>query len=516
MSVARVIQPGQQTEMMPLFLLGAFGYPNYPGISETDNVSVFLFDSDEAGAAPFVILAKIGKESPIRQTVGSFQWAMEDRDGWLLLSKDKSNFDYIKNLEAFTAFNAQPGDFDIEARVFLGSEKVKAWASDIKEMIEQEHIVASQGKDAPMELRQKTRIVDFFAEGAQNLKWAEIGIDLSAETVSLGAVLEATEGTPEGQILSAPVGGKVPAAKYITSLGMLDYIGKLNPTAIATYYKVLQSRAQSLADDDEKPWLADFGKIMDSYIAMSDGTSAGSVVTEGTINRMMSINGGKYTDASIVESSKILYDKLMPELFAAIPYISEQGIDYTFTFAENVAEADGVPIHESLTVVEVQMPEMPEGQELTQELKDQLKQEQRTYFAVVGGDLISATQLSDMKILIAAVKGGKAVSGNISDTLSLKQGIAMAYRVDLAKYFTMGMASMPDTTPGAEQMKAVVSELQNAQLAPASGAISTGKNRLKATFSMPVSSLAKIAQAFQEMQPAPDETYQMQDDSPTQ
>ncbi len=507
MSVARAIQPGQQTEMMPLFFLGAFGYPNYPGISQTDNVSVFLFDSEVPSEMPFVVLAKVSKDSTLRQTAASFQWAMEDKGGWLLLSKDPSYLKLIKDIAPYEAVNAEPADFDVEFRVFLGQEKVKTWAANLKEMLEGRHAEASGGKHEAIDLYKKTRFVDFLAMAGENLNWAELGVDLSAETITIGSLVDARAGTAEATFFSAKAGGPVPVAEYITSQGFMSYTSNFDIKASSAYYTVLETRAMGLVGEKGKAWLTEAGKIIQSYFADSDGTSAGSVAMQGSDSRVVSASGGTYTDKLVVDSTKVFADKLLPELFTSLPYFKRHGMDYTFAFQENVAEVDGTPIHEFTTTFTMTPSAGEEEESLAKTLSEPFTQSQTNYYAVVDGTFLSASMLDDMKTLIPAVKAGVPVDGNVSD-LTLASGEAMAYEVDLTAYFGIGLANLPDDAPAAAQMKQVYDEIKAAKLAPATGKVTTGKNRLKGTFSLPVTSLAKIVQGFQKLQPA-DPTYQM-------
>ena len=66
MGIARQVYPGMQTEMLPLMLLGKYGYPTFPGVSATLPVTDFVFTGPSAGDKGVVILAQISADSPVR------------------------------------------------------------------------------------------------------------------------------------------------------------------------------------------------------------------------------------------------------------------------------------------------------------------------------------------------------------------------------------------------------------------------------------------------------------------
>ncbi|WOO39448.1 hypothetical protein [Rubellicoccus peritrichatus] len=495
MSVARVIQPGQQTEMLPLFLLGGFGYPNYPGISETDNVSVFFLDSGSVQPS-IVILGKVGEESPLRQTLQTMQWAMEDRDGWLLLSQDPKAFKLIENLDALVAINAEKADFDVTARFYLGKENVKQWAWQFKQMIAEAYTPTSDDESKPLEIAKQQRFVDLAAQMAENLNWFEIGIDLSAETITIGSGAEAIANTPEGILFSSSAGGDIPVGKLISSDGMMSYQSAISVDAIMAYNDVLVERASKMTGEKGKAWLVEYAKMMKDYAKMSDGTSAGRMGFSEDLPEVAAVYGGKFTNKAVLDMSSIAYNKLAPELFENVSLFKDLGMDYTFTLNKEAGKVGDIRVYSLTTVIKMD----PEDPTVPGVVPEMTEQEQVSYFAVVNEMLISTASMSEMKKLVANVQAGEPVAKNVASQFKAEKGAAFQYVINMADYASFGLDAAAEASPEMKEWADAMNKLKEANLAPATGAITVGDNRLKSSLSLSVPSIAKVAQVVQEIQ----------------
>lgn len=499
MNVARVVQPGQQTEMLPMFLLGGFGYPNYPGVSETHNVTVFFFESADKPMGSYVVLGKISKDSPLRSTVQSLQWAVEDRGDWVLMAKNAEALKAVTDVDALVAINNEKAEFDIEARILLGKENVDLWMTDLKQTVTNRHAAATGGQHDAIDVYNKTRFIDFAQEAAQNFDWAELGINLSAEAITFGYLIQATTGTPEATLLSSKAGGKVPVAGLMSAQGMMLYQGAFSVPALLAYNDVLVSRAEALVGEKGKAWLADYKRQLKDYMGMADGMYVGAAKTISETPEFESITGGKFTDKKTVAAAKAFYEKLLPEFFNGIPYFANYGMDYTFSFKENVGQAHGVPVHEVTTTVTVESP--VSVQAAGQKVPQPQTQTQSYLFAVADGQLITTNSLASIKPLVAQVKAGKPVENNIAEQFKPTDGAAMQYRINLMEYMNFGLqTAVQGGAPDMEAYAKLVDKLAKEDLPTSTGEIMVGDNRMKGTLSLPVATLAKVARSLQKLQ----------------
>lgn len=496
MSVARAIQPGQQTEMLPLFLLGGFGYPNYPGISETDGVSVFFFETDAADPA-IVILGKVGQDSPLRQTVQSMNWVIEDRDGWLLLAQNADAFKSVTDLDALVAINAEKADFDVTGRFYLGKDKVKQWATTFKDMIAAEHVPASDDENKPLEIAKKQRYVDLAAQSIENLSWFEIGLDLSAETITIGSATEAVAGTPEGALLSSAAGGEIPVGKLISADGMMTYQSKVSVDALLAYSDVVIARASKMTGPAGKAWLKEYSQMMKEYAKDSDGSVAGSMTMDKELPQIAAVYGGSYTNEGLLKMGDTLYDKLIPELLANVSFFKDMGLDYKFTLNKNVGKVGDISVHEVVTSIKYDPATTPQ---VAAAAAKATEQDQISYFSVVNGMVLTTASMDHMKTLVADVQAGKPVTNNIASAFEPTSGAVAQYVIDIVDYAGIGLGAAAEAAPEMKEWADAMAKLKSENLSPAMGSVMIGNNRMKSSISLSVPSIAKVTQVMQQIQ----------------
>lgn len=503
MGLARAVQPGQQTEMLPMFLLGGFGYPNYPGISETENMTVFFIESPQHPAPQMVILGKVSAESNLRQSVKNLKWVVEDRQGWVLLARTQAAIDAVTDIQPLIKVNGEKGDFDVEARVFVGKERTQKWANELKSWVKDRHTAATGGAHEPIDVIKKQRFIDFAALTASNLEWVEIGVNITPDTVTIGSAVKAAAGTPEASFLSSAKSGKVGVGQLLTADGMFVYQGLVDNAAMKSYSDVQVARAESLSGEKGKAWLTQYQKLFNQYLALGDGSYAGKAeaAQDGenkSIPDSVNLYGGKFTDKAVLALAKPVYNELLPDLFTLVPYLENLGMGYTFEFTDKVGEVDGLPVHKLTTKVTVESPiqataaghTVPKPQTQTEDY----------FFTVVEGKLLTTSSMEALKPIVSQVKAGQAVENSISDMLGM-EGDYMQYQVNIAEYMGfMSQAAEAQATPGMAGMDTLFDRLAKAELAPAKGAVSLGQARVLSTLSIPVSSIAKIAAVFQQVE----------------
>ncbi|MEO0797216.1 MAG: hypothetical protein AAFX93_18840 [Verrucomicrobiota bacterium] len=509
MGVARQVNPGQETEMLPLLFLGAFGYPNFAGVSETEPVTVFLFDSTDSEEMPFVILSKMSDSAALRNALtaqadpGNPMAAMlapgfsvEDRDGWTLFSSSPENFKLVKNVSELAAMGKSVDDFDVTFRFFIGPEKMSTWVNTLKEEVTDEHLM-SGGSEKDEDLGFKLRYIDFLATIGENLDYYDFGIDINNQAISLGTVLQALEGTPEYTMLSAKAGGSSTVGEFVSASAPITYVSNIDMKAVAEYYSVLNHRALKLATDEGKALLKRAAQTNAIYFSKAGNSTAGSLDFDNDAAISSSVASGNLSNDELVKISKSYYDDILPAVLkhlAEMQFSDEAAAE--FVLKENVGEVAGDPINEMISKIKVDT-----GLSLHEDENDAQPEyeTEESYFAVVDGNVVTANNIDALKALAKVVAGGKAVENNAASRIELASGEAMGYQIDFKPLIDMMIESNSMQSQSAKQ---VYKDLSSADLEPAAGGVTLGNGRAKATLSAPLSSIVKIMEAQKRIEQA--------------
>lgn len=506
MGVARAVYPGQETEMMAMMFLGMFGYPSYPGVSATDGLTIFFFEGAAEQDMPFVLMGKIEASSPLRvaftrqpdpnnpmDAMIAPGWEVEDRDGWALFSSDTANFKLVSDVAALAKLSADITDFDITTRVYIGPETMDKWARELKEGLTERHIEAG-GTPDDERLAFKQRYVDFLASIGENLKWADFGLNVDAQAIALGGAVQALSDTPEFLLFSSSAGGKVPVADFVNTSAAMILAGNMDMGAISTYLDTLETRALEHATAQGQALVKQAAEANREYLAMLAGDWAGNMNFAGTDVTTAYLAGGNMDSATLTRISQAYYEELIPAL---MEHLAEMGMAEDgaaeFEFKSGVSKIAGNAVDEVISHVATY--EFHQGdQEPTKSV-----QTEETYFTVSGGDVVVASDLDALKALAEVVVTGKPVANNVASRLALASGEVYQFALDLKPFISSFTGEMEPETQAA---KAALKQLASADLAPISGNLTIGDGKAKGLNSIPVSTLAAIADTVRRVQQA--------------
>ncbi|MGE9297057.1 MAG: hypothetical protein ACQKBV_12290 [Puniceicoccales bacterium] len=505
MGVARQVMPGQEVEMYPMLFLGAYGYPNYPGVSDKDPVTMFLFDSEVEGNKPFVILSKISADSPLRNALTAksgggnpmaLGMSIEDRDGWTLISNDPANFKHVTDVAALAKLAGEVEDFDITTRFYIGPDKMAEWVDEMKAKARDEHVKAG-GAATDEALAQKERYIDFIATIGENLEFFDFGIDINNSAIGLGTALQAIKGTPEYAMLSAKSGGDVPVAQFVEAAAALVYSSSVDVDAVETYYNVLHDRAMKIATKEGQKILEEAAQANKEYFAMMGNGSAGAMDFMDDKALTQTVSSGKMDNDKVVELAKLYYDKLIPQVMSHLEFL-DVGSDNAaeFEIKPGVAKLDGKSVNEVISRIKTPDPVSAANPNAapTSSIK-----EESSFFAIVDGNLVSASNQDLLATLVKAVESGKAVDNNVGSKITLADGEAMAYQFSFEPLITWMTSSFPMQSETAKQ---ALKSIQSESLDPASGKVTLNSGKAKATFAAPLSSIIKLTEARRKIEQA--------------
>lgn len=492
MGLARAVQPGQQTEMMPLLFLGAFGYPEFSGVSRTDDVSLFVFEGDEAQPMPFVILAKIDQSSSLRQTLPMVNWFIREHGDWLLISNDISSFDQVNDIEPLVELNRRPRPFVVTLRSTLEPDTLDSLAATLKESLRQRHLDAAEGQAPEIDIISKTRFVDFALDLLKNIRELDTGLDISAAGLGLGMRVEARDGTPEAALLSARPAGPVAVGRYINASYPLIYLSSLDPSPLMAYTGSFFERSRSYAGDVGGELLGEIESLMLKWLRHTDGTAAGAMRLSGDNPEAMSVVGGDISEADFSALMSRFYNDLMPRLLEMLPYLQNRYVGPAFDYSGSTGEVQGIPLHQLTVRMESArpggLPAVPGADSETE-----------SYLAVVDGNVLSANSRADITRLIQAVSGNQSADPSVASVLSLANNEVFRFNMDLKPLATQGLAAAGEIA-GPALAENIRQRLERLQLDPLTGAATLHQGAFKLTTLLPASSLATLSRTYQEIQ----------------
>lgn len=501
METARLVKPGEQTEMIPFGFFGFLGYPTFPGLSTTENASVFFY-GDKGNAVP-VILVQLAKDSPTRANLNQWGWIAEDHKGWTLIARTKEDIALVgdaNSLNKMIALNQSPGEYEMEFRLFtdylkLSEQTVK---TAVRSQNPNEKGVSQQGDQSTM------RLVDLIIEELENFKWMSLGMDLGAERITVGMAAEAKENSPEGALLASKVGGPVPLADYVAADGAIAFAGKYDPNAMLTYGLAISDKVKSRLGDNGKKTMATVDQMLKALLPPADGTFAGVLnIGEDGAWYAKTVNGGTWSDEVYVKWATAWYQEVMPSLMNHFVVIRNLPLTFEYVYTPKAAFFDGTTVHQAVSTytytVEPSL-DVAFGGPVSRE-PEIFKTVRNEFMAIDAGRYLYANAMDDIKSLIMALHDGVPVPGNINSFYKADATGALKYQMDMVK-FTRQMAggkALAEYNPVYAQG---LDALEKEGLKPVDGEIEVEKGELKAFARVPKDTLSKLAALVQHAQSA--------------
>lgn len=499
METARLVKPGEQTEMIPFGLFGFLGYPTFPGLSAKENASIFFY-GDRGNAVP-VILVKLAKDSPTRANLNQWGWVAEDHKGWTLVARSKEDIALVGDagsLNKMIALNQEPGEYQMEFRLFTDYLKLseQTLKTAVRSQNPNEKGVSQQGDQSTM------RLVDLAIEELENFKWMSFGMDLGDKRITVGMAAEAKEGTPEGKLLASEVGGPVPVADYVAADGAIAFAGKYDPEALLAYGLALSDKVKPRLGDHGKKTMATVDQMLKAVLPPADGTFAGvlNIADDGAWHAKTA-NGGKWNDEVYVKWAKAWYEEVMPTFMNHFVVIRNLPLQFKYDYTPKAAVFDGVTIHKAVSTytytVEPAL-DVAFGSPVSreQEVFTRVKNE---FMSIDSGKYLYSNDMEDMKSLIMAFNDGVAVPGNINTFYKPDATAALKYQVNMVK-FTRQMAGGKMLAEHNPTYAKGLDALEKENLKPVDGEIEVEKGEIKVFARVPKDTLSKLAALVQQVQ----------------
>ncbi len=470
MAVARKIKPGQELEMGAMMMLGGIGYPNYPGISETDGLTMFLFETEDMVPQGF-IMAKIAPDAPIRNMLPSFNQQVKDVDGWTLISADASGFDLAGDIASLAALNASAQSYDIEARLHLNSARVQEWTNSI---------LAEIADETDENMARVSGLMKLVMTSLDSAESATIGLDLDPTTLKSAFLASFKPGTAEATLMNAPHAGPVPEAAMLAADAPMLMAGRMDMTSLVDYTKALKERALPLVDQDIIKIIDTYLKWVIDYAEMSKGTFAAAMSMTDMNLDMTALYSGNYSSEKVYATMQESVD-IMDTIFKLMGMTTDDiQIKYKTEQLDELIDGNPIIRYEQ---------EMPiEGQET-------MKTE---YFYGIADDMmITDTSIERLKKNAKIVQEGEALTNSVASKLGNFETAAFTYLLDIPAYLSMFMTK---DNPAFLEMAPVIAMMQGADMKPIMGRLTTGDNSFTLEGGIDVDSIARLVAVVEKMQ----------------
>lgn len=509
MGLARVVAPGAQNEMYPMMFLGALGYPQFPGVSETENITLFFFKAEKGEVrAPMVILSKMSADAPMRKslvmknegnnTMMSFLapgLEVIERDGWTLFAADQNSLGYAQDLPGLIQLSESIEGFDLTARFYVGPDNMAEWAEQIKASIAEDHALMGLDVGDPSLLR-KQSVVDLLAMAGRNLEWAQVGIDINDQQVSVGATVLAIDGTPESKLFSAPLDPPQPVAQLLP-LGTLSYVTRMDMSSWLEYYEVTADRALLVVTPDAKPYIEKSTalarelapKLSNTMVVSADFLDSPDAIT---------MTSAMFADIDTEQYRRLMsfyFEELFPFLMTYFSGPEAAGFLPKMKLLLDVSEIAGQPVdalEQSYQKIDYDVGDPAAT-------PSPVTRTDTTYSVIADGLMASSSQLETLQGLIERAKNKQAAQDSVAEHIQLeaRQVLGLHLRLgDLVDLFTK------DFDPQSELARQALIKLSNRELEPVTASITLGDNRMTYRWDAPVSTIQAVSETVRTIKQA--------------
>lgn len=483
MTSARAVQSSPELEMMPAMMLAPLGYPEYNGISKDHDMTVFFFNNPNFNNAPWVILAKLTPDSPLRETLTTMQWVYQDVGEWTLISDNPQNLTAITDPTYLIEINKMKRYFDVDVKLF--SDAMAPYIM-MGQMLLGAGIAQHEAQSPTNSTQDLMAIVNAFTSQLNDIESFRLGLTFTPEAIKTAFSIKAKGGTPLYALFSQPSGGSVKLANYMQAeTSTFASVAKWSPSHVKTYLDSLWGpMLASVQSPVLQSVLTDLQAIYNMDAEHFNGEMV-EVITMAPRNEeiMLTGVGGSYTDEHIKQIYSMLFSNVIPKLLGSLGIDPNHIINYSNAVDGNF---NGVILHKATYNFGI-------DETLNADMNLPVPENQIAYNAVVNGDFVQSNNREALTALINRLQSGIPAKQNLARTLSLPNGTLMRFQ------FNPGIlldSLFEPVDPDGEPMKDAYAM---GDMQPMFGQITNGNGRVSYYLSMPTSTLATLTQIYQDI-----------------
>lgn len=493
MAIARRVQPGIQTEMLPALFLSAFGYPQFADFEPLAPIHLCAFaDDQDPDGLKWVGLAPLREGSKSLRWLRSRGMVVEHVDGWALFY---SSPPLAAEREAVLGRADEVGAGDI-------SWTIRPRQLAVDEMRERILVALRLKMTDPAQVEAIEPTVDVLLEAMNGIDSLTMGLDLADGAVEMSFHLR-----PQGDsllygLLHRPLSTANDGSVAIGSGGLVEFRGRFPQQA----WLVLTR------------WMLEFGAALPAVAAVMDATLTDTLLElaerlDGTGAGVMAFHGdGSLKEAMVAYAADFSFDDLVEWrelLMLAEPQWATrlQGADDGAMIDRQVTtgEIDGHPylrfetaVRKRLLVVRSEdylaaTEALRSGQTDPDALAAFGQVEESTlrmvsYETVVDGAVVMADSPAAMMELARRVAQGEVVDNNLRSALPMAANDLFFMRVDVGQLPLIDW--VPEPTPTTERM---IRQFRATKHQPLEFKVYNDGGVWTAAVTLPVSSLTAVS-----------------------
>ena len=467
--VVNAVKPGPESAMLPMVVGMALGDASLSSVDPDAPVTVFIFDDFKKGEPTFVLAMKLESDSPIIKQAETVGLKTTEEDGWTLATMSSDLFDEVTDWSSVLSFADKDLEEDLEAGILMDT----FWNElpEIKDSITQEFGSSDMGS-----------ILQVMFDEFTALKAMKVELSMSVEEIMMRATVSAKEETELHALFSAEPSSPDPeVAQYVPSGGWMDLVVNLDSASLLKYFEQIAGLVEAKPENPElKAMLASYLSLLRDSMKLYDGQIAMSYRVSEDGNPM-DLVGVANTKASASELRELVQKSIgfTQKLSADSELLGSTGLKYDFELK------DAKPI-EGTKVLRFVMDmggKGPIGQQLEMSPLSNIDM----HFAIFEGKYLSATKREELATMLKAIKTDQPVENNLAGQITLTEGDAIAWRLDLVRYaqMVMSMVSVGGENPLGEMMDGL-SELK---IPSVTGKVRIGSGRVSSEMRIPLKSI---------------------------
>lgn len=301
---------GADSKLSATVLLGFWGYPDFPGLSEKDPVHAFLLDCD--GGTRWLFCVRAGGDSPLvsalslqgLRAVSSNDWLFLCRDGEVLANSD---------LRAALASLVQlplGSDLRLECHPALIRR-----ATDYCERLTLENLQRLGDMNANM---QALSLFNFILNFSDDLERLVLSLDLREKSLACRTTFRAIPGSDLAILFNEPVDAldTEPIAQFLPADGIAHGLVRYGPRRISRllelfldgFFSYGQQGLEGIAEREV------YNQVHNFFSAL-DGVAGMALCQDGSRRKLL---GGNISPAQLAESVDFFYTKVAPILLTSL------------------------------------------------------------------------------------------------------------------------------------------------------------------------------------------------------
>jgi hypothetical protein len=309
LAFARELFPEQSIQVASLVLVGLWGYPEFPGLSQSDPVNIFLFPTKENGY-DWIACARMDDGGAIRSSLSLQNLSTKEVGDWTVIgSREEPLATAVKNGPggALLALAARPlqNDFRLDVHPdlverFLVTHGKALWGNFVEKGERSGHLPSLP----------RPNLLENFAQQIEGL--SAVG-DFRGKTFLGSLRLSAREGSDLAHVLCAPEKqiGPLHIAKALPASGQFQLLFRCDPEKLCQTLKLCLNHCigGDLCGVSEQ----EICNFLEEVFSRFAGTVASRSSADGTVRRLIAIDVGR---KRLGDWAEFVCERLIPALTA--------------------------------------------------------------------------------------------------------------------------------------------------------------------------------------------------------